>query len=175
MTLWRTLALATSGLLLGVTPLAAQSLADVARQERERLKNSKPTVVITTEQIKSEPAGAPAAREIPPSITGGPAIPTKFQDVRDEKYWRKAFSDARDELKRAEDQIKVIELKVNDLNSQLLNRSDIYGREQKLLPEIAKAQVELDKARQEVDKSRRKIVDLENELRRSGGLPGWAR
>jgi hypothetical protein len=30
-------------------------------------------------------------------------------------------------------------------------------------------------ARQEVDASQKKIADLEEELRRSGGPPGWAR
>ncbi len=157
----------------------AQSLADIARKERERQRqiqsnatysNSGISVTVTagTSATATTPSTAPQTRSSPPSGT----TDTKG---RDEKYWRTAFQKGRDDLKRAEEQVVLLDLKIKDLSSQLLQRSDIYNRENTIGPQIAAAQADLDKARKEVEQDKQKINDLEEELRRSGGLPGWAR
>jgi len=133
---------------------SAQTLADVARKERERQKRVHSPVVVAT--------GAT------------PAGPTDNKG-RDEKYWRAQFQKARDEVKKAEEKAQLLDLRLKDLNTQLLRQSDIYAREYRLGPEIADTQKQLDEARKEVDQAKKKLTDLEDELRRSGGLPGWAR
>ena len=71
--------------------------------------------------------------------------------------------------------IQLLDLKVKELNTQLLNRSDIYNKENRLGPEIADTQKQLDDARNEAVQAKQKLSDLEDELRKSGGPPGWAR
>jgi phage-related minor tail protein len=169
--------------------LFAQTLADIARQERQRQKaaTSKVTVgpspggvTTTTTTATTTPtaaAPAPAAagqeqKEKPESAT--PAEVTDNQG-RGEKYWRTAFQQARDDLRRAEMQVQIMDLRIKELNTAKLQRSDIYNRELRLDPEITAAQLQLENAQKAVEASQKKIADLEEELRRSGGLPGWAR
>ena len=92
-----------------------------------------------------------------------------------QRGWRTAFSDARAELKRAEDQTKLVQLKLNQANLDYLQKTDVYNKENKLGPEITALKAQLADEQENVEKAKKKIDDLEEELRRSGGLPGWAR
>jgi hypothetical protein len=94
---------------------------------------------------------------------------------RDEKYWRAAFTEARSALKRAEDRILVLENRRNDLNLRMLRQSDLYNRENVLRLELNASDADLAAARREADAARTGIATLEEDLRRSNGLPGWAR
>ena len=152
---------------------SAQSVvADAARKERERRKNVRSTVTITG----VTPAGASTttAAPAPPPPVVKPVEPTD-NNGRDEKYWRAAFQKGRDDLKRSEEKVQLLEVKIKDLNTQLLRQSDIYNREYRLGPQITEAQKQLDDARKEAEQARQKITGLDDELRKSGGLPGWAR
>jgi len=214
---------------------SAQTLADAARQERERQKRlhgpvvvAKGTPTTTTASTASTAAAVVVARGTPTTTTAstastaaavvvargtptttaastastaaavvvargtptttaastastaavvapaGPAGPTDNKG-RDEKYWRAQFQKARDDFKKAEERVQLLDLKVKELNTQILRQSDVYNREYRLGPEIADAQKQLDESRKAADQAKKKITDLEDELRRSGGLPGWAR
>ena len=154
---------------------SAQTLADVARQERERRKRLHSQVVVasgttTTTTASTGSTGSTAAVVAP----AAPAGPTDNKS-RDEKYWRAQFQKARDDVRKAEERVQLLDLKVKELNTQVLRQSDVYNREYRLGPEIADAQKQLDESRKAVDQAKKKITDLEDELRRSGGLPAWAR
>jgi hypothetical protein len=110
---------------------------------------------------------APAAE--PAKVTG----PTDNKG-RDEKYWRATFAQARAALKRAEDRLRVLDLKMNNLSSQLL-REGVYIRETEIRADIDRTRIDQAGAQKDVADSQQKIADLEDELRRSGGQPGWAR
>ena len=92
--------------------------------------------------------------------------------VRDEKWWRNAFQDARNNLKKAEDQLITLQVALNQARLDSLLKTDGY-RETRLAAERRKR--ELDSAQKEVVNARKNISQLEEELRRSGGLPAWAR
>jgi type IV secretory pathway VirB10-like protein len=151
---------------------SAQTLAEAARKERERQKRVHSAVIVANGATTTTTAssGSTAAAVKPPA----PAGPADNKG-RDEKYWRTQFQKARDEIKKAEDKAQVLDLKLKDQNTQLLRQSDVYNREYRLGPEIADTQKQLDEARKEVDQAKKKLTDLEDELRRSGGPPGWAR
>ena len=151
---------------------SAQTLADVARQERERQKRLHSPVVVAsgTTTTTTASTGSTAAVVAP----AAPAAPSDNKS-RDEKYWRAQFQKARDDVRKAEERVQLLDLKVKELNTQVLRQSDIYNREYRLGPEIADTQKQLDESRKAVDQAKKKITDLEDELRRSGGMPGWAR
>ena len=158
-----------------------QSLAEIAKRERERQKGAKSKVVITSNEpaagtsapVKTPPT-APAATQAEPSAAAKAAGPTDNQG-HDEKYWRALFQKARDDAKRAQDRAVLLDLRVKDLNTQLLRQSDVYNRENRIGPEMAAAQKDLDDARKEAAAAQQKITDLEEELRKSGGPAGWSR
>jgi hypothetical protein len=156
--------------------VSAQSVADLARKERERKKSIQSKAVLTNgsssvskdtqpQDVAPKPPATPAA--------AGTTGPTDNKG-RDEKYWRAAFDKAHQDLKRAEDKLRLIDLKLNDLQGSLY-RESVYNREMELREQMTLAQQDQLAARQEVDASQKKIADLEEELRRSGGPPGWAR
>jgi len=157
---------------------SAQTLADVARRERERQKRLHSEVVVTNGATTTTAASTSSTAATTPAANAEtPAKPTGPTDNKghDEKYWRAQFQKARDDVKRAEEKAEILDLRVKDLNSKLLNRSDIYNRENLLLPEITAAQNDLEAARAQAEQAKKKVTDLEDELRRAGGPPGWAR
>jgi hypothetical protein len=172
------LSLAVAVFCLGFTVSGfSQSLADTARRERERQKAARSKVVITsTGSTASSSAGTASKTATAPSE---PAAPKPVQVVdnkgRDEKYWRATFEAARADVKTAEAKVQVLDLRLKDLNNQLLQNSEVYNREYRLAPQITATQKELEDARKESEMAKKKITDLEEELRRSGGLPGWSR
>jgi hypothetical protein len=154
----------------------AQSVVDVARQERERQKNATSKVVVTGRGTTSTiTSSAPANTTTQAPSPEAKPIEITDNQGRNEKYWRDTFQGARDELARAEARAQILDLQVKELNTQLFRQSDMYNREYRILPAIAATQKELDDARNGVERGRRKIADLEEELRRSGGPAGWAR
>jgi hypothetical protein len=161
---------------------SAQGVADLARQERARKKALESKAVLTN---GSQPASTPDAAK-PGTATPAtadtqkeaakPAASTGPTDNkgRDEKYWRATFDKARQDLKRAEDKVTLLDLKLNDLQGQLY-REGVYQREMEIRKDIDDTQKAQAAAREDVEACQRRISDLEDELRRSGGLPGWAR
>jgi predicted RNase H-like nuclease (RuvC/YqgF family) len=164
---------------------SAQKLGDIARQERARQKRLHSTVVVvsgattsvaatssTTAAVATPPSATPPTT--PPSATA-PTAAVDNKGQRDEKYWRTQFDNARAALKKAQDNVQLLDLKTKDLNTQMLRQSDMYNREYRLGPQIAETQKQLDDANKQVDDAKKKIADLEDELRRAGGPPGWSR
>jgi chromosome segregation ATPase len=158
---------------------SAQTLADRARHERERQKGLHSTRVIIngattgTSASSSAPAASVKAPQSPPNnaLVSGPLD----NQGHDEKYWRTQFAKARDAVKKSEDNVQLLDLKVKEMNTQLLRQSDIYNREYRLGPQIAESQQQLDDARKQLDDAKKKLADLEDDLRHAGGPPGWAR
>ena len=165
----------------------AQSIADAARKERARQKQTRSTAIYTN-GTATIVAPAPSAQT--PSSAASTKAPTKKEEItpapskavgptdnqgRDETYWRGVFQKARDDVKNAEVKVQLLDLKLKDLNMQYLRQSDVYNRENRLGPEITATQRDLDAARVDAEKAKQKILDLEQDLRRAGGLPGWAR
>ncbi len=154
--------------------LLSQTLADKARLERQK-KGPPAKVVVTEGKTVTTSAGTSKTADAPvPAPAAASAKGPVDNKGRDEKWWRTTFSQARQELKRFEDKAKLLDLRVTDLSAQLL-REGMANREQELRLQLDKAKAEQTATKTEQAKAEQKIRDLEDELRRSGGLPGWAR
>jgi len=166
------------------TAAQAQSLADLARQERARRAGAEAKVKISNDTLAGSKASQPSGETKPTAEeTAKPVAsvavkassgPADFNG-RDEKWWRAAFADARAELKRAEEQSKLLQLKLNQAHLDYLQKTDLYSREIRLAADISALNSDLEAEQGKVDKAQKRIEELEEELRRSGGLPGWAR
>lgn len=157
---------------------SAQSLADAARKERARQKEVQKEVKGPVTTFSSQGAGAAVTTAATTSSTTSEAnkpFELKDNNGKDEKYWRKLFDKARADLKSAEDQVQLLDNKIKSLNTAILNRSDIYNRENVLGAEVTKNQADLDDAKKKVGEAQQRISDLEEDLRKAGGPAGWAR
>jgi hypothetical protein len=154
------------GLLLSLAGFArAQSLGEIARRAQEKKKQTpdSPAPTYTEDDLLSRQRKAKGSvSEL--AATGSPApaapaTPTPEPDrVRLEREWRARFAQARARIAEAdarayEDRIEVV---------------FVSG-----IPVQQKVRVKVDTP--ELRESRKALDDLEEELRRSGGLPGWGR
>jgi hypothetical protein len=157
------------GLCLGLTGLVdGQSLGEVARREQEKKKGkpSPSTPAYTEEDLKSggdRPGGTFTQLEGPvaspgPSPAPG-ASPSPEPDRRAlERQWRQRFAAARARIAQAEARAWEERIEV------------VYVAG---IPVQQKVRVKVET--EELKEARQAHADLEEELRRSGGLPGWGR
>jgi len=176
---------------LAAVDARAQSLSEVARQERERRsQQADGGRTITTETVAAPRpgssltvAGVPRPAEPAGEEDAGPepagaaapaeeAVPARGDD---EAAWRARFAEAREEIARADARLALSEQELADLNNQLLTRSDIYNREYQLGPMIVARQAEIDAGRQQVAEANQALERLSTELRRAGLPAGWGR
>jgi chromosome segregation ATPase len=163
------------------------SVAEAARQARQAQKHAPKDVKLYTNDNLPRRSDRPsiAGAETRPSSSaqaspqqGKPAEGAKKQPVPEEKrpaYWRRRFAETRARLAQAVSELASLQremgrLQVQDYDDpnkglmQGYTRSDIRDQQAK----IAAKQNEIDHLREQLRK-------LEDELRRSGGEPGWAR
>jgi hypothetical protein len=154
------------GLLLSLGGFAhAQSLGEIARRAQEKKKQTpgSPAPSYTEDDLTSRPRKSKGAvSEL--AVTGPPTpaaavTPTPEPDrVRLERAWRARFAQARARIAEAdarayEDRIEVVFVSGIPVQQKVRIKVDT--------PELREATKALD--------------DLEEELRRAGGLPGWGR
>ena len=183
-------------LLVAAVPLAAQSLADVARAEEARRKAVKGQVkVYTNETLRGEDGGEPPAPPVTQPATGakpaagaatdatakpGPApgakppAPPATATAKDEKYWRDRLAGARDALQRSQSFADALQSQINGLYTEFVNMSDPAQRaliEQKRLAAIAQQ----DRVKADIGKYTKALADIEDEARRANVPAGWLR
>jgi hypothetical protein len=169
----------------------AQSLADLAKQEKERREEVKSNRVITDEDVtkytkESRASTVPAEQQPGPARTekqeGAEANkletdepesdePTDFEG-RPESFWRKTMAEARQRVKDLTNEANVIVLKIADLQNKFYSMDDGFKRED-VQREVQKSYYEQDLNKQNLEKAKAALQDLENEARKSGALPGW--
>lgn len=180
-------------LLAGVTPVVAQSLADVARAEEARRKAVKGQAkVYTNETLRGADGGeppAPPAAPAPAAATPAsnstakpaatppgskPAAPGTADTVKDEKYWRDRLTAVRAALARSQTFAEALQTQINGLYTEFVNMSDPAQRaviEQKRLAAIA----EQDRVKADIAKQTKAVADIEDEARRANVPAGWLR
>jgi len=158
----------------------AQTIADLARQERARRQAAPKTVVITNANLKSASASKPDDKPAdeattPPPATSAAEAPAEPAGPggHDEKWWRGQFQKVRDEVQRLETQLPLLESNLNTANREFLTRSyDPDGRGKRAIDD---AKAKLDEAKSGLATGEERLTQLEEELRRAGGPAGWTR
>lgn len=180
-------------LAIGFTVSAnAQTIADIARQERANRKSTPKTAApITNEraakakgsEVSSAPVPAPPTFSPLPTPAAGdtaaakPAEPAQApepkKDSRDEQWWRSEFDKVRVDIRRAENQVAVAQLELNATSRDFLTRS--YDPDGRGPAAISAANAKLDAAQKSADQARGRLAQLDEELRRAGAPAGWGR
>lgn len=156
-------------LLLGLAVSAdAQSLAEAARREQEKKRKqakAQPARVYTEADLGSRPENAKGTFSQPPATKGAAASPAPEPSAspeRDrallEREWRARFAEARARI--AEEDARAFEERIEVVF--------VAG-----IPVQQKVRVRVETPA--LVAAKQALLDLEEELRRTGGLPGWGR
>jgi hypothetical protein len=94
--------------------------------------------------------------------------------VKNEAYWRAKFAGAREGLKKAELDLSVMQRELAKLQVEYYPDPQKALAQQYSRSDIIKKQADIDAKRAEIEQRKQAISDMQDELRRSGGDPGWA-
>ncbi len=190
-----TILLTTAIIVVFCSAAFPQSLAELAKKEKERRAKMKAEAKVITDVDTSKYKGGavstalpaatptPAGEENKPPATeaaeqsssqAGPQEaeePVDFEG-RPESYWRQTFTDARQQVIALENEANVLVLKLNELQNKFYQEADGF-KQQQIQREIQKALYEQDLNKQQLNSARLQLQELEVEARKSGALPGW--
>jgi chromosome segregation ATPase len=166
-------------------------VADAARKAREAKKEApKPKKVYTDDDVKTsapEPAAAPAAAPVDASEkavakTGqaaGDTAKTKDdspkEDPNGEAAWRKRFQGQRDKIAKAERELDILGRELEKAQVEYYPDPQKAMTQQNSRGDISAISAKIDAKTKELEQLRQGLNDLEDQLRKSGGDPGWAR
>jgi hypothetical protein len=172
-------------------------VADAARKAREMKKDApKPKKVYTDDDVKkSVPVPDAAATSAPVNASGTAAATTvqtagdttktgddtktgdatKTEDPNSEAAWRKRFQAQRDKIAKVEKELDILGRELEKAQLEYYPDPQKALREQFDRADINKKTAKIDAKRQELDQLTQGLADLEDQLRKSGGDPGWAR
>jgi hypothetical protein len=187
---WLAATTITAGLCLAALPAFAQQqqtgdpVADAARRSREKQKTApKPKKVYTDDDVKpATPATeAGAAAPAPRGAAGAQAAAENPQGAGGEKKqdaettWKKRFADQRNKIASAEKELDILQREAEKAQVQYYNDPQKALVEQNTRKDINEKNAKIEAKKQEIASLKQQLSDLEDELRKSGGDPGWAR
>ena len=157
-------------------------VADAARKSREDKKNAaKPKKIYTDDDVK------PAAPAAPDKTTGAAATagassgtqktddPAAKEEPNSETAWRKRFKDQRDKLAKAETELDILQRESQKLQLEYYPDPQKALTEQNSRKDVNEKMAKITAKQKEIAQLRQGLEDMEVELRKSGGDPGWAR
>jgi uncharacterized protein with LGFP repeats len=149
-------------------------LGDVARKIREEKAKSgtKPAKVYTNDNIPKNVVIGVAPMPILETATTTKAA---VGEVHDEKYFRKAKAEIMDRKQVHERELEVLQQKLGQNNMQYYPNPQDSLTQEYSRSDINKLQTDIDKKKAEIAADDKALSDLEDQLRREGGEPGWIR
>jgi TolA-binding protein len=139
-------------IVLVAVSVQAQSLADTARQERERQAHLKPTqTIIETGGSVAVPAGAPASKTEEPKKA--PVDPVKEYNDQMDKL--------REKIRSLQGEETATQLQINELNNQVYAPVVEQAEKDQALAVVGAAQMKLADVRKELDEARKTLEVLQ--------------
>jgi hypothetical protein len=182
------LALSLAGLSAAAQPQDASQqtgdpVADAARKARQSKKDApKPKKVYTDDDLKkgtptpdaaSSPAtGSGTASSTTVETTGNA---TKNADPTGEAAWRAKFKDQRDKIAKAEKELDILQRELEKAQLEYYPDPQKAMKEQNTRADINEKAAKLEAKKKEVEQLKQGMDDLEDQLRKANGDPGWAR
>jgi hypothetical protein len=157
-------------------------VADAARKAREDKKNAgKPKKVYTDDDVKPAAGAAPDNSAGSAGQAGGSSAAQKTdaaggtEDPNGEKAWRKRFKDQHDKLAKAETELDVLQRESEKAQMAYYPDPQKALTEQNTRKDINDKQAKIAAKQKEIAQLKQGLEDMEDQLRKSGGDPGWAR
>jgi len=157
------------------------SVADAARKAREQQKKNDTAPVKTYSNddlanVKGDVStvgNAPEEKKADDEKPGAEAKPAEAK--KDEKYWRKRFADLRTKIADTEKEIDVLQRELEVAQKQYYPDPNVALQQQYSREDINKKTKAIDDKKQELSGLNQQMSDLQDELRKAGGDPGWSR
>jgi hypothetical protein len=175
---------------LGMPAVSAQqppSLGEIAKREAERRRALKvegkvytnkdlPKSANPAQPSTAAPAPVPTAEQKAATQKPAEAAPVEKdkEEEKDEAWWRKRITAARDALQRTELAGDAFQSRINALTTDFVNRDDPYQRAQ-ISIDRQKALNELERVKADIVRIKQQIAEIEEEARVAGVPPGWLR
>jgi len=156
-----------------VTTPPAPSIADAARKAREQKKSEpKSAKVFTNDNIPAEGGINVVGDATAPAPAG--VAPTQGAII--EKTWRVRFAAARTQLQRDQADLDLMQRELGKLDVQYYPNDPTKQLMQSVtMSDINDKRAKIADKQQKIRQDETDISVLEDELRKSGGDPGWAR
>jgi predicted RNase H-like nuclease (RuvC/YqgF family) len=157
---------------------SSDDVAAAARKAREQKEAApKPKKVLTNDDI-------PAAKTDAPATDGTAAKPGDAakaddkgaeNDPKSEAYWKKKFQAQRDKISTAEKELDVLQRELDKGQVQYYSDPQTALTQQHDRSDINDKTAKIDAKKKEIDSLKQQMSDMEDEMRKAGGDPGWAR
>ncbi len=166
---------------------AGDPVADAARKAREQQKKeAKPKKVYTEDDLSrgrssaSDQSAASTGQQAPQGTpekpqAGATGEANTAEDKNDEKKWRKRFQDLRDRIAQSERDLDLLQRELNKAEVQYYPDPQKALTEQNDRKEINQKTAKIEAKQKEIAQLKQSFSDLEDELRKAGGDPGWSR
>lgn len=166
-------------------PTTSDPVADAARKARAEQKTApKPKKVFTNDDIPSAvPPAPPAAADAAKKTDGQPQaddISGKKEldpedDPKQEAYWRKRSRTLHAKLSAAEQELDVLQRELSKDEVQYYPDPQKALMQQYNRSDINEKHAKVDAKKAEVETLKQQVADLEDNVRKAGGDPGWVR
>jgi chromosome segregation ATPase len=164
-----------------------------ARQEKEKRNAQKPKKVFTDDDVKpatpdkpevqnaSASAATPSAAEA--TASAGAQKPEdaakkdnaeEKEDPNSEKAWRKRFGAQHEKIAKVEKELEILQRELEKSSLQYYPDPTKAMNEQNSRAEINAKTAKIAEKKKELEQLKQQLDDLETELRKAGGDPGWA-
>jgi hypothetical protein len=155
-------------------------VADAARKAREEKKTApKPKKVFTDDDVKPANSAPPSSASAPGAAPAEGAQKAddagKNEDPNSEAAWRKRFKEQHDKMDKAQKELDVLQREEDKAQVQYYSDPTKALMEQNTRKDINDKQAKIEAKKQEIAQLQQGLDDLEDQLRKSGGDPGWAR
>ena len=157
------------------------ALAEAARKAREQKKNEpKPAKVFDNDNLPAQGgiSSVGQATKAPADAgqtAGGGAAAAGAPAGSNEKAWRARFSSLRHKLDQDQQDLDVMQRELGVLDVQYYSDPVKGMQQQYTRSDINQKTAKIEAKKKQIEADKQAIADAEDELRRSGGDPGWAR
>jgi chromosome segregation ATPase len=160
---------------------AVDPVAEAAKKARaEQKAEPKPKKVYTNDDFASsskpaETTDSTVQTEKKDAGVGADADKDKKEDAKGEEYWKKRFATTREKLAGAEKELDVLQRELDKNEVQYYPDPQKAMMQQFNRSEINEKRAKIDAKQKEVEALKQQLSDMEDDLRKAGGDPGWAR
>jgi hypothetical protein len=158
------------------TEAPQDALAAAARRAKEQKKaGPKPAKVFTNDDIPSSGGISTVGEKPGASDTAAATAAPEKAGANDEKTWRNRFAMLRHKLDQDQEALAVMQRELGELNIQYYSDPVKAMQQQYTRSDINDKSAQIDAKKKEIDADNQAISDAEDDLRKAGGEPGWAR